>query len=469
VTQAQGIQSSGQRDYLTIVKSYADAMIAGGRDTYGTEHSPLFASALDRTTMRIGAFDEIEGVRTNDRSLGGANPQTDVELYAILYRLTALTNEKRYANEANEALKFFFEHCQSANTGLMTWGEHIYWHFEQEAMGGVLGVHEIKGERPFWSECYSFNPDACWKFAIGQWDHQIADKNTGDFSRHADWASHGPETGADFPRYAGEMIANWADAYARSENANRERRGELVTAIALLVTRMENKIKHSPSGYLPAGSDESHSAISWPKSNLTLATCLWKWAPVMNDALSKRMMQLALELDRQFHRALHEITAGGGFAATIDIITGRPRSRSMNRPYTETWNMGYGHGAHAKMANRCFERFNQIKEDYPKLAGKYQQLILSAANIYLTASPDTSTLLKPELFAHVITLMINSYHITGKKEYLMRADYFGQLGIKLFLNDDLPLPKATNRHNHYETITGGPLFMQVLLKLYETI
>ena len=37
-------------DYLTIVKLYADAMIKDGRDVYGTEHSPLFASALDRTT-----------------------------------------------------------------------------------------------------------------------------------------------------------------------------------------------------------------------------------------------------------------------------------------------------------------------------------------------------------------------------------------------------------------------------------
>ena len=74
------------RDYLTRVTAYADAMIKGGRDTYGAVHSPLFASALNRKTMRIGAFDAIAGVRINDRSLGGANPQTDVDLYAAIDR-----------------------------------------------------------------------------------------------------------------------------------------------------------------------------------------------------------------------------------------------------------------------------------------------------------------------------------------------------------------------------------------------
>ena len=34
-----------KRDYLKIVRDYADAMIDHGRDVYGKEHSPLFAEA----------------------------------------------------------------------------------------------------------------------------------------------------------------------------------------------------------------------------------------------------------------------------------------------------------------------------------------------------------------------------------------------------------------------------------------
>ena len=216
-TQAARRQRPNQPDYLTIVKAYANAMTKDGRDTYGPEHSPLFASALDRRTMRLGDFPEIPGVRKGDRALGGANPQHDADLYAILYRLTELTGEDQYEHEADKALAFFFSHCQSPVTGLMTWGEHLHWNFAKEEMGGNDLCHEIKGEWPFWDACYRLAPQACWKFAIGQWDHQIADKKIGDFSRHAKWSSHGTNTGTDFPRYAGQMIANWTDAYVRKE------------------------------------------------------------------------------------------------------------------------------------------------------------------------------------------------------------------------------------------------------------
>ena len=45
-----------QPDYLALVKAYAETMIEQGRDVYGEVHSPLFAAALDRKTMKIGEF-----------------------------------------------------------------------------------------------------------------------------------------------------------------------------------------------------------------------------------------------------------------------------------------------------------------------------------------------------------------------------------------------------------------------------
>lgn len=49
------------------------------------------------------------------------------------------------------------------------------------------------------------------------------------------------------------MIVNWADAYAREENKNRERREELITAIAVVAGRMEANMALTRSGYQPAG------------------------------------------------------------------------------------------------------------------------------------------------------------------------------------------------------------------------
>ena len=45
-----------QADYLQIVKLYADTLLERGRDTYGKANCPLFATTLDRKTLRM--FDE---------------------------------------------------------------------------------------------------------------------------------------------------------------------------------------------------------------------------------------------------------------------------------------------------------------------------------------------------------------------------------------------------------------------------
>lgn len=465
---AANLDRMDQPNYLTIVKAYANAMIEQGRDSYGTEYSPLFAAALDRETMKIASkedFGSIPGIRENDRSLGGANPLSDIGLYEILYKLTELTGDKVYAGEADKALTYFFTHCQSPNTGLMAWGEHLYWDFNNEACGHVSKTDDFHeaGVWPFWDQCYEFAPEACWKFAIGEWDHQIADKTTGDFSRHARWSVHGPHTGADFPRYAGQMIERWADAYGREENFNRERREELITAITVILKRMEDNMKGTNSGYLPAlkGAD-----YVWPTSNIELARCLMESAPKMNTELAERMRKLALQQDIDFLKAPHCLASGGGFAVTLHAETGEPRSRSMNKPYTSTWETGYGYGTHAGTANQCYLRYCQLIPEYPDLAAQYKELILAAADQYLTSSPDTGQLLEPGAFADVIALMLSCHELSGDKKYLDRADYFGQLGINVFLNDGLPLPKATNMNKHYEAITGGPDFMNKLLELY---
>jgi hypothetical protein len=451
-------------DYLGIVKKYADAMIQDGRDTYGKVHSPLFASALDRKTMKIGSLPRIPKVRLSDRSLGGANPQTEYGLYALLYQLTKLTGDKRYAMEADRALKYFFTYCQSPKTGLMAWGEHIYWDFKLETMAGRNSWHEICGEWPFWDQCYRLAPDPCWKFATGQWDHQVKDKETGDYSRHAKWPDHGPGGGFQFPRYAGQMIVNWADAYGRKENAGRERREEMITAITSLIRRMEENMTETKTGFVPS-TRKSH--FSWPGSNLELARCLWKAAPHLKPELAQRARTLALKIDSNFHKMPHKITPDHGFITTVNNETGEPMVRKMNLPYTTTWQTGYGIFTHTAMADACYARFRQIQKDHKELAGNYKMMILLTADLYMTTDPDTEQQLAPLIFAEVIGLMFNAHEILGEKKYLDRAEYFARFGINLFLSDGLPLPRSTNRHEHYEAITGGPEFMHTLLQLHE--
>jgi hypothetical protein len=167
-------------------------MVKDGRDTYGKAHSPLFAAALDRRTMKIGQYSGIPGVREGDRSLTGANPMHDQNLYQVLYALTKAVGDERYARQADAALRWFFENCQSPATGLLAWGEHMGWDFRDERP--IRDTHEFARPWVLWDRCFSLAPEACKQYAVGLWEHQIGNQNTGNFSRHARFSSHGPGT-----------------------------------------------------------------------------------------------------------------------------------------------------------------------------------------------------------------------------------------------------------------------------------
>lgn len=462
--------------YTQKVQAYADAMIAQGRDIYGAEKTPLFASVLNRFTMQIDTSFvsvKIPGVRWRDRSITGANMIHDTNLFEILYALSEKTGNESYAEEADKAIGYFFNNCQSPVTGLMCWGEHLSWDFINEdcAFAPNYDYHEAK-PWPFWDKTYELAPDAAWKFVISEWDHQIHNKETGDFSRHGKYTEHGTYSGFDFPRYAGQFMERWADAYNRPENASRERKEELQHYIEVLFNRMLDNSNFAESGLLIAGRADQgdHNSVVWLTSNLELARCLEVVAPTVKPELADKMREFALKQDEDFFNAPHKIdSAGGGFAVTLHAKTGLPRTRSMNKPYTSTWSSGYGYGTHAGVANTIFGRYENLKNDHVDLANQYKEMILLVGEKYLETAPDTSILLKPNEFAEVIELMLNCNNLSNNVKYVNRAQYFADKGIALFLNDESPLPKASNRNEHYESITGGPSFLYQLLKLDKLI
>ena len=114
------VSAQNQDRYLKAVTNYADALLEHGRDTYGDVKSPLIASALDRSTLALMDKDlrAMPGIRNGDRSLYGANVMHDQDLYQLLYALTTVTGDEKYAKEADKALGWFFKNCQSPATGL---------------------------------------------------------------------------------------------------------------------------------------------------------------------------------------------------------------------------------------------------------------------------------------------------------------------------------------------------------------
>jgi len=445
------------REYLDTVRSYADYMIEHGRDRCGDEHSPLFSAALDRIPPMTGSFFPIDGIRETDRTLKGANPMHDQNLYQILYALTEITGDKKYARESDKALKWFFGRCQSPATGLMAWGEHIGWDFQCEAMCGLDKSHEFFRPWVLWDKVYELAPEAALKFARGLWDHQIHDHETGTYSRHARWSRHQTKTRYEFPRHGGFYIMTWAKAYGKTRDP------VYIKAVETLVD-MFNRQNSKQTGAIPCASDPKLAKIVWPDSNLSLAVDLTDAAGAFPEPLRKKMIDRAETTDRVYLSLGHDFSPRGiGFVQgaridTLKTLTSGPWT------HTKPWVTGYGKATDSRIANLCYLRYLQLAEG--KSRRGYRALILGSAFRYLESLPNFEETIYPGPMGHVVLHMLATHEITGETKYLNRADYFARLAVSSFLSDASPLPMASSRHDHYEAITRADTMMMAFLKLW---
>jgi hypothetical protein len=453
-------------DYLQVVKDYAETMLHRGRDTYGIEHSPLFSVTLNRETLQLPSEEELEklrrirddiknfGYRNRDRVLKGSNPQQDEDLYQVLYALTEITGDARYAREADRTLEWFFDRCQSPATGLLAWGEHMGWDFRTETIiwkptlhnGGILLesiTHEFGKAWVLWERSFEQAPRACTAFALGLWEHQIHDHTTGTFSRHAVFTEHRTFPDSEFPRHGGFYLATWAEAFRKTEDP------VFARAITTLVAHFERN-RSPQSGMIPA---VSPGEIAWPFSNLALAIELGEGAEKVDAALAKKMRACASRTDEIFLKLPHDLTpAGKGFAGTVDYHTLEPREVG---GYTGRLN-----GAEVAVANNCMVRYRQSG-----LAG-YRELVLEAALPYLTTEFDFEFAVSPGAFASTIWLLLDAHELSDDARYVERANHFARQSVELFFGDGSPLPRVNTKYGHYEAITGGDTLAMALLRLW---
>lgn len=456
-------------DYLGVVRAYADAMLTHGRDTYGAEQTPLFAVALDRETTALLEGERLEavrsipredwGIRDHDRILTGANPMHDQNLYQVLYALTEITGQPRYAAAADEALDWFFTHTQSPATGLLAWGEHMGWDFRTEAVVEKPSgdIHEYFRPWAVWERTFRVAPEAARRLARGVWDHQIHDQTTGAYSRHAFYSQHGTDSDDEYPRHGGFYIATWAQAYHHTGDP------VFLEAIETVLGYLDGR-RSPASDAIPAESNErSEGRLAWPGSNLSLAIDLTASAPLVTLALGRTMRLSAARTDAVFLRVTHELGPGGaGFVKSVDTHTLAPGDVRFPQasPYTRAWATGYGDATDANFANLCLARYRQTGDP------AYFHLVRATADRYLDLDPDLSFPVYPGTFGDVILLLVGVFELTDDTVYLDRADALARQALALFFDAASPLPRATSAHDHYEAITRADTLMMALLDLW---
>jgi hypothetical protein len=450
-----------RHDLLEVVKDFAETMLEHGVDQWGEEKTGMLISMLDRSTLAPFANqpEAPGGVRETDRvSLHGANYNLDQNLYQTLYTLSDVTGEKAYMAAADKALGDFITRTQSHATGLLAWGEHLCWDLARETWvtSHSKPYHEMKRPMLFWDRHFTSNPAQAKAFARGLWEHQIQDQQTGNFSRHALYTSHGPGANNDFPKEGSYMIDIWSKAYQDT--------GEdiFLTALNTLCQRYLGKLNDKNL----MEQDSRRTGRNFTAENLSLAIFAHRAAGrIPSGDLADNLLDLAMKIDSGFFTLSHDVPKRG-FVYFADPANGQPRPYSTSPDgYSRTWGMAYGVNMTSQLGLLCFKRMLQLEEGPTK--DGYRRHILDAAGVYLVEKPDTDTLdIWPVEYGAAIFVQLMAHRLTGAEMYLAGARDLAEDALLLFFEESIPLPKASSRASHYESVTQGDTLIYALLALY---
>ena len=94
----------------------------------------------------------------------------------------------------------------------------------------------------------------------------------------------------------------------------------------------------------------------------------------------------------------------------------------------------------------------------------FRDLVIAVADAYIDALPNEDVDVWPMSFSHVISAQVAAYRFTHENVYLEQAHRFARLAVDLYFQDS-PLPRASLKTDHYETITGGDSLAIALLEV----
>ena len=446
----RGLPSSPFYGYAS---RYADAMVQHGRDTYGPQKSGLFLSALDRKTLK-----PLEtrppapaGIREADRPgpsgepLVGANPQLDENLLRVMYARYDRSGTEECKQAADDELSWFLKNTQSPATGLLPWGEHLSWNVmtDEVASGHETPVHEFARPWMLWDKCFELAPEESKRFALGLWNSQVANHETGAFDRHGPLEERAPREGKDFPRHAGFYIRTWAEAYHHTQDKT------FLEAIEVMLTRFEKK-RDPNTGLIEMATGKTEA---YPSLTLSLAIDCDGAARKVPEPLASRLADFAAGVDKVFCALPHDLAGRKGFVMKADKATGKP-----DETYTPVWDAAYGQATTAMVAMMCVSRY----ENTGRVA--YRDLITAAADIYMNSLPGEDIDAWPMTFGHAISLEVAAFRATAQGAYHLRAFELAGIAAKAFWGDS-HLPRASLKSDHYEAITGADTLALAFIEL----
>lgn len=187
-----------QSPYLDVVLTYADTLLEKGRDNYGPKKTALWCGVINLEDFSVPQDPKdvpmLKGFRAQDRAVGGCNLHQDVSSLRTFLVLSTITGDVRYEKAVRDYVRDYFAVAQNPKSGLLAWGEHMYYEVHGDVVHKDYGragpSHELVEYTPPWDILWAVDPAATRRAIDGLKYHFFAEapaKTGWLFNRHANW------------------------------------------------------------------------------------------------------------------------------------------------------------------------------------------------------------------------------------------------------------------------------------------
>lgn len=186
-------KSSKMSRRLIAVQTFADNVLKKGRDRWSGQNTPLLADGINVNTGE--PLEYIYNGEAGVRGEAGAanhwithNLASQQNLFRTLTALTNLTNDPKYRDAAEKAIRYHFDNLRS-ESGLLRWGGHQLIDLRTltpigHAWRTNSHSHELKDVFPYYELMWDVDKEKSAAFIRAFWNAHVLNWETLEFNRH---------------------------------------------------------------------------------------------------------------------------------------------------------------------------------------------------------------------------------------------------------------------------------------------
>lgn len=435
--------------YWPLVVKFADTLLARGRDIYGPRATPVWISVLDTRDFTAPADPKAvpapPGIRESDRAVGGANLYHDLATIKVFDALTELTGDTRYRTAVDDYLRFYLSHAQHPRSGLLAWGEHLYYHAFRDRV--ERDSHELLAWTPPWERLWQIDPRAAERAIVSIYEWHFFDKRRWLFNRHADYRGErlpDPEKSQPWIKHSGLYAYCFAVAYHQTKNP---RYLDWARGIGSLYWNARDPETNLTESCL--GDPRPTSRLASPGGAGMLAYWLYKAGDLLprETGLKERALAILKAFDRYGYDA-----AAGGYLNALQT-NGKPTRAAR---VANVWDFAYGGEGAVILLGRgaAYMAARSSDKDLAVIARRAAKMVISAPR---PAESDIGTL------GDALNLMLDLHDLTGEGLYLAQARAYARELIDKFWRNGLF--RSHTGYEFYEAGLGVGDAVQGLLRL----